>query len=230
MIPPYIFIIVGALVVAFALYHILIYFKRDSGIPSVRDEIRYKSKTSTDMSKIAANHQNKVASAITDLNNSLANQAASDVNLDQAAKRAREAHDATEATHMVNMNLLSKALEMNMDSLTYLEVQKKQHFDRLDLEKQWGEIEHKLKGAFIYAERERQYIELHKELIFKLYEERKLLEGTNALAKDEKLNFMNEWIKGEERVFNERAGLLQASTQKDSGGSGKNSDFPGDIR
>lgn len=230
MIPPYFFIIAGVLVCSIALYYILISFKKDSGVLSDRAETLYKDKTSVNMGKIAANHQAKVATARTDLNNSLVAETVSQVNLDQAPKRAREIHDKTEATHQMDMNILSKALEMNLDSPTYIAVQQKQHFNRLDLEKEWVLIEQKLKGAFIYAEKERQYLQLHKDMIFKLYEERKQLESGNEIAKENKLKFLDNWIEKEERIFNERTGLLQTPAQKNLGGSNKDSDFPGDIR
>lgn len=143
-----------------------------------------------------------------------------------AVDRTNELRDREAATHQNTITVLQQASDFKVSPVysdqirlgqetAKTEVEKHREMVKIDLDNRWFEIEQDLKAGFIYAQKERQYLKLVQEYLFGLYEDRTRLENGNELAKDDKLKFLNGYIKGMEKDFREQQKkLFQAPAQR----------------
>jgi hypothetical protein len=218
-IPPYVFIIFGSLLFLFALYGLLTYYKPRPGSVPERVQEMEDTKYHPQMSRWEAGRERKASEARGSLVNSLAIEGE---NLNKLESQKTE-HHLNQALHNQQMQITELANRYEVDNPTYLAIIQKREFDKQDLEKRWVEIEQDLRAGFMYANKEKQYFKLFQEYIFSLYTERKKIELSDDLAKEEKVNFLTEYIQSEEEEFRERQRvyreqqkrLLSAPTQQD---------------
>ena len=144
-----------------------------------------------------------------------------------AVDRTEEARKVEIATHSNVLAITDEATKRKVSPLmldqirgkeeeSKIKIEEHQELARIDLEKRWKEIEQDLKAGFVYAQKEYQYLQLFKQYLFGLYEERKLIEGSESLAKDDQLRLLNTHIRAMERDFREQQKrLLQTPTRKE---------------
>jgi hypothetical protein len=129
--------------------------------------------------------------------------------------RMANAHALESSVHQVNMNVAQKALENDTDIPGIIEIRKKQEFEKLEIERRWKEIEQDLRSSFIFAQKEYQYLQMFREYLNGLYEDRQRIRSSNDPAKDDKLRLLNSHIESMEQDFGEQQKrLLQASQRQ----------------
>ncbi|HKS28735.1 MAG TPA: hypothetical protein VJS44_12990 [Pyrinomonadaceae bacterium] len=139
------------------------------------------------------------------------------------AERIRE-EEAKQAAE-IRMQLAQLAIKEGQDLGTYQEIQRKTELDRLELEKQWQEAQHKLKAGFIYQLQAHQHLSLMTEYIGGLYDRARKLEEE---GKDRELKLIEEHIAFMEGDFRERQRLLQAANQQELRGSDSDTQLGGE--
>lgn len=117
-----------------------------------------------------------------------------------------------------NRQLIAKALSADLDLSSFLEVKRTLELNRLELDKQWKQIEQQLKGGFILRLEIQQQLDLLTDYIFGLYAKRKHLEASNDAAKVEKLKLLSEHIGYQEGHFRERSKLLGTGSGENASG------------
>ena len=235
----WLFFILGGIALCFGIYQIATHYRKDTRDAHERIRHIQENKYSPEMGRFAAQREASAAAARTGAASALSTEAAAIADMikrqteaeiaqhekDTAAERlGRQVELEREAQKQV-LSVTRRATELEVDNPTYLEIKKKQELDKAELEKRWLEIDQDLKAGFVYAQKEYQYLQMFKQYLFGLYEERKMIESGNGLAKDDQLKLINGHIKAMERDFREQQKrLFQTSTRKEIEGSNENSD------
>ncbi len=193
------------------------------------------------MNRFAAMKEFKPSEKRTELALQLGNEATAVAALGTAQTKAIAAEDAVanaparlaeirqqeEANHQNLLVITEEATRLKVTPLVLDEIRRdeerskirvneKRDLDRLDIERRWIELEQDLKAGFIFAQKEYQYLQLFRQYLNGLYEERKLLEASSSLAKDDQLKLINTHIRAMEKDFREQQKrLLQAPTRKE---------------
>jgi hypothetical protein len=120
-------------------------------------------------------------------------------------------------------HITRSASEQNLDAATYLSIQQRYEFNRLDLDRRWHEIEQDLKAGFIFQQKGYQELSLLREYINTLYTQSQTAQGRELGLLEEHITFM-------EGDFRERQRLLQADYRKEISGSNEDSESGGDSQ
>ena len=139
--------------------------------------------------------------------------------LTNTTPRLDEVREREAIQHRQVLAITQEATAMRLDNLTYLEVRKKIELDTVDINRQWEELQQKLRAGFIYQQKDYQYLQMHREYLFALYDQRKQIGKAKDPAKKEKLALLEEHIGFMESNFRERQRLLQAGNGEDASGS-----------
>lgn len=233
------------------------YFKPDTDDSKGRSD-RLRQKYSTEMNRLAAGKEAKASLARTEAATQLNEETKAVLKFvdrqteligkESALEKVFESHQMSwesaqmehehrKAMHQssllnetLNQKLIGVASEKGMDVATLVEVRKKYELDRLELDRQWKEAEHKLRAGFIYQLQGHQHLDLLKTYLFSKYEERKSLADGNDPAKEDKLNLLNEHIKRMEHDFRERQRLISAGDGQEVRGGDQNTEPGGDAK
>lgn len=239
-------IIVGVLLVGFVVYAVMFTYPRGSGDAQDRAKA-LNEKYSTDMNRFAAMKETKASSARRDLIGTLGEEMSAAIGASEVQRRAEtSAFDDAHNLERLNWNLeiergsyqtlldqnaltrqlIGKAASKDMDVATYLELEKKVQFDRLELDKQWQEAEQQLKAGFIFQLQAYQHLALMTEYIGKLYDRAKQLQ---AEGKDREYKLIEEHIEFMEGDFRGRQKrLVQTLEQENVQRGDENTDAGGD--
>lgn len=139
---------------------------------------------------------------------------------------AQQQHELAIATNKINLYLMGKAQQQDVDLPTFLEIKKRLELDKLELDKQWREAEQSLKAGFIYALQGHQHLSLLTEYIGKLYDR---AEELRRLGKDRELALIEEHISFMEGDFRGRQRLLQGADGQNIQGSNQNPQHSGSV-
>jgi ribosomal protein L39E len=148
------------------------------------------------------------------------------IRLQREEEALRIQHEVLEAGADLNLYLMAKAKEQNVDLPTFLELRKRLELDKLELDKQWRETEQALKGGFIYQLQAHQHLSLLTEYIGKLYDR---AEQLRTQGKDRELALIEEHISFMEGDFRGRQRLLQGAEQTDVQGGDSNPQPQGSV-
>jgi hypothetical protein len=232
-------IVVGAVILIVAVYLWV------TGYQSDNEEDRatkLEGKYSTKMGRFAARKEAKAAHARTNLSTQVTAEIGAlasrtdahrqvkvaEFNIAHDEERLQQGLDVERSRNQVLLDqnqltrqLIGEASLKRIDVATYLELQKKIEFDRLELDKQWREAENQLKAGFIYQLQAHQHLALMTEYIGKLYDRAHDLQ---AQGKTREHALIEEHIAFMEGDFRGRQRLLQAAEQEDIQGSYADSD------
>jgi hypothetical protein len=148
-----------------------------------------------------------------------------------AHEQTKRAYEISKRQSELMLEIIGWSKDRGVDTITYLKLQEAADHDRREMVKRWVEIQQDLRGGFILAQKEYQYLQMFREYINALYTERKLLEASDDPARTDKLKLLSGHIKQMEQDFNARQKRLrQAPSQKKLKGANPDSDFPGGVR
>jgi hypothetical protein len=114
----------------------------------------------------------------------------------------------------VDINVAYRAQSFNVSVPLMLEFEKMREQERLNIERRWTELEQDLKAAFIYDQREKQYLTMHQEYIFGLHDQVAVLERENDPSKAQKIKFLKRRIRVEWKEFDGRQKRLLQTPQR----------------
>ena len=122
------------------------------------------------------------------------------------------------------MNVERENRVLEAAELANIEVRKTGMLKWIETESRRIEIEQDLKAGFVFAQKEYQFLQLAKQYLFGLYEERQRLLLSDEPGKADKLKLLKGHIRIMETVFRgQQKGLLQAASREDSEGSDQDS-------
>jgi len=215
-------IIVGLLLIIIAGYVLLTSYTHKPQTASERIKTLQDEKYSTEMGRPAAGRESKAALARATLQAAL-NVEAEQLGVIEDRKSQAQVVDAERQTQLIDFENRQKLLliagSKNLDVGTYLELERKAEMDRLELQKQWQELQDALKAGFIYELRAHQHLNLVTEYIGGLYTR---AEQLKEAGKDREYNLIEEHIAFMEGDFRGRQRLLLSSQQEDLQGSDEN--------
>jgi hypothetical protein len=215
----YVLLVVAGLCISVAGYYLWTRYKTRPDTVVGRVLELEEEKYSTRMSRGAARKEFRASSARGELLGGLVREGESLNKLEDQ----KDAYELSRMRYQHEMELVDqsqrvteKANSYGVDNPTYLDIRRKQEFDRSDLAKRQVEIDQDLNKGFVYAQREHRYVDMDQDSLFQLYEKRKGLQDGNDPARADKLKLLNERIETEEKIFRERQQrLLQDSTRED---------------
>lgn len=125
------------------------------------------------------------------------------------------------AEYALRLCLTEGATTTGMTVADYSTVNRSAALDRAKNEVEYEKAQNDIRAALMYTQEERLLRNVHKDDIFKLFSERRKIEASDDIAKDDKLDFLNHYIQAEVTDFR---GLLQTSTRKNLSGGDETSD------